>query len=112
MTKGMEGKYDNYLGNIETMNMLIYVVTVFNLHYKFIFLDFYFIMVCDNEQVIIILRKVREVVNELYNEYKISIQSQVEPSNNNCVSQSQLSQCNSQVSFQSPSQASREGTKL
>ncbi len=76
MAKRMKAKYDKYWGNVEKMNVLIYIAIVLDPQYKLAYVEFALEdMYVGSENVGATLkRKVRDAIQELFDDYKRIIQ--------------------------------------
>nr|GMD89744.1 zinc finger BED domain-containing protein RICESLEEPER 2-like [Ipomoea batatas] len=74
MAKRMVEKYDKYWGNVEKMNMLLYIACVLDPRYKYTYVDFCFKKMYPvdqlKDQASILSTKVRNAMVELFEEYK------------------------------------------
>lgn len=70
MASKMKEKHDKYWGNVEKMNMLLYVACVLDPQYKYAYVDFNFKKMYSNDQASILSEKLRKTMTELFNEYK------------------------------------------
>ena len=59
MAKKMKDKYDKYWGNIEKMNMLVYVVAVLDPSKKLPFVKYCFIKMYSSDEVSVMIKKVQ-----------------------------------------------------
>ena len=74
MAKRMLDKYDKYWGNIEKVNILLYVAIVLDPQNKLEFMEFCFKKMYASEEAKVITKKVKETVVELFNEYRRKLQ--------------------------------------
>ncbi|XP_031101973.1 zinc finger BED domain-containing protein RICESLEEPER 2-like [Ipomoea triloba] len=70
MAQRMKDKFDKYWGNVDKMNMLLYVATVLDPRRKYVYVDFCFKRMYSNDEVSILSKKLRQVMMDLFNEYK------------------------------------------
>ncbi|KAL5544003.1 hypothetical protein UlMin_007787 [Ulmus minor] len=70
MAISMNMKFDKYWGNIEKMNMLLYIATILDPRYKIKLLKLGFIYLYDEETSEKMLKHVEDTLNKLYNYYK------------------------------------------
>ncbi|XP_031108405.1 zinc finger BED domain-containing protein RICESLEEPER 2-like [Ipomoea triloba] len=59
-----------YWGNVDKMNMLLYVATVLDPRRKYVYADFCFKRMYSNDEASILSKKLRQVMMDLFNEYK------------------------------------------
>ena len=70
----MRAKFDKYWGNVEKMNMLIYVASILDLRKKIEFVRFCFLEMYDIEQASLMITNVKKEIEELFEEYKRRLQ--------------------------------------
>ena len=78
MAKRMKDKYEKYWGNIEKMNMLVYVASILDPSKKLPFVEYYFMKMYSNDDVSGMMKKVQEALEDLFNEYKMRLQTNSE----------------------------------
>ncbi|KAK9157244.1 hypothetical protein Scep_003818 [Stephania cephalantha] len=66
----MKVKFDKYWGDISKVNMILLVAVVLDPRYKLKFLKYCYGTLYPNEQVVEMIRKVREALDHLYMEYE------------------------------------------
>ncbi|VFQ63012.1 unnamed protein product [Cuscuta campestris] len=70
MSLKMLDKYDKYWGDVEKMNMLLYIAAVLDPRYKFDYVEFCFKKMYSQEVAKELLTKVKSTMDELFLEYK------------------------------------------
>ena len=104
----MHEKYDKYWRSLEKMNMLLYVAIVLDPQNKLEFVNYCFNRMYASEEAEVMTKKMKEVVVELFNDYRIKLQpSQVEQVNDS----NQLSQVTQATSEFSPIQNKKNAMK-
>ena len=70
----MQDKYDKYWGNLEKMNMLLYVAVVLDPQNKLEFVNYCFNRMYVSEEAEVMTKKVKEAIVELFNDYSKQLQ--------------------------------------
>ncbi|XP_039048919.1 zinc finger BED domain-containing protein RICESLEEPER 2-like [Hibiscus syriacus] len=70
MAMRMKDKFEKYWGDIEKMNMLVFVGCVLDPRQKLSYLEFALSEMYDSEKSFEVMQKLKETLNELYDEYK------------------------------------------
>ncbi|XP_019179247.1 PREDICTED: zinc finger BED domain-containing protein RICESLEEPER 2-like [Ipomoea nil] len=70
MAQRMKDKFDKYWGNVDKMNMLLYVATVLDPRRKYVYADFCFKRMYEDDEASKLSKNLREVMTDLFNEYK------------------------------------------
>lgn len=76
MAKNMKDKFDKHLGNVEKVNMLLYIAPILDPRKKLEFLRFCFMQIYSPEQASVMIKNVREAIEGLFEEYKKMSQTQ------------------------------------
>ncbi|KAE8704271.1 hypothetical protein F3Y22_tig00110458pilonHSYRG00383 [Hibiscus syriacus] len=75
MAMRMKDKFEKYWGDIEKMNMLVFVGCVLDPRQKLSYLEFALSEMYDSEKSFEVMQKLKETLNELYDEYKPRVSS-------------------------------------
>ena len=67
----MKNKYDKCWGNLEKLNVLLFIALVIDPRYKMEFVDFSIASIYENKKVGIVSIKVKTTLHALFGEYKI-----------------------------------------
>ncbi|XP_019184812.1 PREDICTED: zinc finger BED domain-containing protein RICESLEEPER 2-like [Ipomoea nil] len=69
MAKRMKEKFEKYWGNVERMNMILYVATVLDPRRKYVFADFCFKRMYSPDQASVLSSNLRDATSKLFVEY-------------------------------------------
>ncbi|XP_039054849.1 zinc finger BED domain-containing protein RICESLEEPER 2-like [Hibiscus syriacus] len=75
MAMRMKDKFEKYWGDIEKMNMLVFVGCVLDPRQKLSYLEFALNEMYDSKKSFEVMQKLKETLNELYDEYKSRVSS-------------------------------------
>ena len=78
MATRMNDNFDKYWGNVEKMNMLLYIAFVLDPRKKLEFVRFCFLEMYDAEQSLVMINNVKKAIEDLFNEYKKRLQPSFE----------------------------------
>ncbi|OMO81497.1 hypothetical protein COLO4_23555 [Corchorus olitorius] len=70
MASRMKAKYDKYWGEIDKMNMIIYVAAILDPRKKLVFVEFCIRRMYYEDEASSLLKKVNEALNEIFADYK------------------------------------------